>query len=198
MTGIARLLTPEILRARIETRRLILRQPSVDDIPAISRLVNDPVIAAATGTIRYPYPPSSAWSWIAGIGKIGRKGAFHKPYLLTLRSNPRLFAGVAGLSIRPGRPPEIGYWLGRVFRRKGYASEATRALISLVFEKSDAKAVAANVRTVNPASQHVLRRAGMRRVGVGRIRSLQLGRYVPVILFRIERKDWEQRRTRRH
>jgi hypothetical protein len=38
----------------------------------------------------------------------------------------------------------------------------------------------------------------MRRVGVGRIKSLQLGRYVPVILFRIERKDWEQRRTRRH
>ncbi|MGF1621343.1 MAG: GNAT family N-acetyltransferase [Rhodomicrobiaceae bacterium] len=198
MTGIAQSLTPEILRAPIETRRLILRLPAVDDIPAISRLINDPVIAHATGTIRYPYPPSSAWSWIAGIGKIGRKGAFHMPYLLTLRSNPRLFAGAAGVSIHPARPPEIGYWLGRDFRRKGYASEAARALISLVFEKSDADAVGAGARTVNPASQHVLRSAGMRRVGVGRIRSLQLGRYVPVILFRIERKDWEQRRTRRH
>ena len=198
MAGAAQALTPEIMRAPIETRRLILRLPAVDDIPAISRLINDPSIALATGTVRYPYPPFSARSWIAGIGKIGRKGAFHMPYLLTLRSNPRRFAGAASVSIRPGRAPEIGYWLAREFRRKGYASEAARALISLVFETSDAEAVGANVRTVNAASKNVLRSAGMRRIGVGRIKSLQLGRYVPVILFRIERKDWERSRTRRH
>jgi RimJ/RimL family protein N-acetyltransferase len=188
-------LIAELMQAPIGTRRLILRPPVADDIAAVSRMVNDKVIARNTGLIRYPYSPRSAWQWLAGAGRV-EGGRFHLPYLLTLRSNPRLFAGAVGFSMREGGVPTIGYWLARPYRGKGFASEAARALISLLFTKCDVPAVAASARTVNTASRRVLEAAGMRRIGFGKIKSVQLGRYVPVVLYRIERKSWENLRTR--
>lgn len=63
----------ELFRAPIETRRLILRPPAADDLVAVSRLINDPVIARNTGLIRYPYPPMSAWQWLESAWRM--KGA---------------------------------------------------------------------------------------------------------------------------
>ena len=180
------MLTPDKLRTPIETRRLILRCPARSDITAICRLINDPEIALNTGTIHYPYPPISAWRWLAHMGK-EKSGRFHMAYLLTLRSNPRMFAGVAGIRVHPHRAPSIGYWLGRAYRGRGYASEAARALIAFIFLHSNESAVTATARVSNPASQRVLKAAGMRRVGYGSIKSAQLNHYVPVLKYRIER-----------
>ena len=180
----------ELLRAPIETRRLILRPPVADDLVAVSRLINDPVIARHTGLIRYPFPPMSAWQWLASAWRV-KGGRQHMPYLLTLRSNPRLIAGAAGITLRQGGAPSIGYWVARAHRGRGFATEASRALISALFSKTDIPAVAATARTVNIASQRVLMGAGMAKVGRGQIKSAQLGRYVPVIVFQIDRKSWE-------
>ena len=51
-------LSSEAAQAPITTRRLLLRLPGRDDIPALSRLVSDPVIAGFTAQIRYPYGAS--------------------------------------------------------------------------------------------------------------------------------------------
>jgi len=134
----------------IETRRLIMRPPAYDDIPAICRLINDPEIALNTRMIRYPYPARSAWDWIRRTNQPSRRGR-HMPFILTLRSNPRIIIGAAGLSAGSTRPPEIGYWIGRPYRRQGFASEAARAVVSLVFANSDADAVGANARIPIPA-----------------------------------------------
>ncbi|MGB0085363.1 MAG: GNAT family N-acetyltransferase [Rhodomicrobiaceae bacterium] len=187
-------LTPDFLCAPVETRRLVLRPPVIADLPAICRLVNDPDIAVNTGAIRYPYAPIMGRKWLEAAGRM-RGGAFHVPYLLTLRSNTRLFAGVAGIAVRQGRPPTIGYWLARSYRGKGLAAEAARALITVIFAKSNAVAVVASCRTSNDPSRRVLEAAGMRRVGRGRLKSVQLGRYVPVLVYRIDRKSWEKARA---
>jgi len=186
-------LTPELLSAPIGTRRLILRRPTRNDLRTACRIVNDPTIAFNVSTIRYPYPPISGWRWLSSQGRI-KNSAFHIAYLLTLRSNPRHFAGAAGITVGSGGPPEIGYWLGRDYRRKGFAAEAARALIARIFTKSDAPAVVATARTTNVASQRVLLAAGMARIGYGRGMVLQLGRYVPLRLYRIDRQMWEKRK----
>jgi len=183
----------ELFRAPIETRRLILRPPVADDLVAVCRLVNDPVIARHTGFIRYPYPPISAWQWLQSAWRV-KGGRQQMPYLLTLRSNPRLIAGATGITLRQGGAPSIGYWVARAHRGRGFATEALRALISALFSNTDVPAVAATARTVNIASQRVLMAAGMAKVGRGQIKSAQLGRYVPVIVFRIDRKSWEMTR----
>lgn len=184
-------LTAEALRAPLQTRRLILRPPAATDLVAIARLINDPVIARSTGVVRYPYPVISGWRWIAAV-QASAGPSFHMPYLLTLRSNPRLIAGAVGISVREHGIPTIGYWVAKAYRRRGFASEAARAMVALVFSRSDVAAVDASARISNLPSQRVLLGVGMRRVGQGRIKSAQLGRYVPAFIYRIERGAWEK------
>ena len=191
--GLGEGLTADVLRAPIHTRRLILRPPVASDLVAICRLINDPAIAQNTGLIRYPYPVISGWRWIASVAAATGQ-SFHMPYLLTLRSNPRLIAGCVGISVKENAVPTIGYWVAKPYRRRGFASEAARAVIQLAFSQGGATAVAASARTSNIASQRVLESTGMRRVGRGRIKSAQLGRYVPSFIYRLDRTAWEKAR----
>jgi RimJ/RimL family protein N-acetyltransferase len=186
-------LTAEMLRAPIQTRRLMLRVPVASDLAAISRLINDPVIAANTGLIRYPYPVSGGRWWIASAMAASGK-RFHLPFLLTLRSNPRLIAGAVGITVGKSAIPSLGYWVAKPYRRRGFASEAARALIDATFSRSEVLAIGASARTSNTASQRVLQAVGMQRIGRGRIRSVQLGRYVPTFIYRLERIAWQKMR----
>lgn len=184
-------LTVDALRMPLHTRRLILRPPVAADLVAISRLINDPTIARNTGLIRYPYPVITGRRWIASLAAEAGP-SFHMPYLLTLRSNPRLIAGCVGISVKENAVPTIGYWVAKPYRRRGFASEAARAVIQRAFAQGSATAVVASARTSNIASQRVLESTGMRRVGHDRIKSVQLGRYVPSFIYRLERTAWEK------
>jgi ribosomal-protein-alanine N-acetyltransferase len=191
--GTGRLLA-ELLREPIRTRRLILRLPVASDLAAICRLINDPVIAENTSLIRYPYPVISGRRWIASAQKASGP-SFHLPYLMTLRSNPRLVTGAVAIDGNDPDVPTIGYWVAARYRRRGLASEAARAMIRLAFSRSGATAIGASARISNAASQRVLEAIGMRRVGRGRIRSAQLGRYVPTFIYRLDRTAWENARV---
>jgi RimJ/RimL family protein N-acetyltransferase len=187
--GTGRLIA-EAPREPILTKRLLLRLPVASDLAAICRLINDPAIAENTGLIRYPYPVISGRRWIASAEKAAGP-SIHLPFLMTLRSNPRLIAGAVGIGWNQGGVPTIGYWVAMRYRRRGFASEAARAMIQLAFSRSGATAVGASARISNAASQRVLEAIGMRRVGRGRIKSAQLGRYVPTFIYRLDRALWE-------
>lgn len=58
---------------------------------------------------------------------------------------------------------EIGYGIVASRRGRGYASEATRALVELALSLPDVHTVYADVELSNPASVRVLERAGLRR-----------------------------------
>lgn len=192
-------LTIEALRGPLLTRRLILRAPRTTDLVAIARLINDPVIAVNTGVIRYPYSAISGRRWIESVRAASAVAAptFHAALFLTLRSNPRLIAGAVGITVGKHGAPTIGYWIAKAHRRRGFATEAARAVIDLAFSRSGLAAIEATARVSNIASQRVLLGTGMRRIGNGRTKSAQLGRYVPMLRFRIERKAWENARPAR-
>lgn len=180
-------------RAPILTRRLLLREPAIADLPTIARLINDPLIARNTSGIRYPYAPIEGWRFLrSSLSGAGPSHGAH--FLVTLAGNPRRIVG--GISWMYRRTPEIGYWIAAGDRRRGFAGEATRALIARIFAGSAAQKVEAWCRVDNAASQRVLLGAGLRRVGAGMTFSKALRRYVPVIRFAITRAQWA--RLKRH
>ena len=158
-------LDPGVMRAPLLTRRLFLRPPSVADIPALTRLINDPSVARNTSRIPYPYPAAEAWRFLRA--RTSRAQPRSAGFLVTLRGNPRLIAGGAGVDWRPDQHPELGYWIAAGYRRRGFASELARALLYRVFTTGPVQIVEAWTRTGNIASQRVLQRAGFRRVGAG-------------------------------
>ena len=181
-------LPPTLLAERciavLETQRLVLRAPQLEDAKAVAALANDRRIAENTARIPHPYRIADAESWITAAGA-ALEG---ETYLITLAN--RTLVGGCGFDMRDGPVPEIGYWLGTKHWGKGYATEAVRALIDHAFTDLEVPALQSSVRVTNPASRRVLEKCGFQWTGVGLCRIKAIGSSVPVDRFRLERGIW--------
>ena len=179
----------ERLLAILETQRLVLRAPQLEDAKAIAALANDRRIAENTARIPHPYRIADAESWITAAGA-ALEG---ETYLITL-ANGTLIGG-CGFDMRDGPVPEIGYWLGTRYWGKGYATEAVRALIDHAFTDLDHQALQSCVRVTNPGSRRVLEKCGFQWTGVGLYRIRAIKSSAPVDRFRLDRRLWASLRS---
>lgn len=187
---------PETCTHVLETERLILRAPRLEDAKIVATLADDRRIAENTLRIPHPYQLGDAEDWIASTNLDGRDETF----LITRRDGTVM--GACGLEWRNGHTPEIGYWLGAGYWGQGFATEAVRALVDHGFDDHGYNALQAGARTSNPASRRVLEKCGFQWTGVvlHRIRAIQSS--APVDCLRLERaiwaslKDWGRKSTR--
>ena len=167
----------------LETARLFLRAPRLGDVKAIAALANDRHIAENTARIPHPYKVTDAKDWIAGANK----NPDEEQYVITLGNGTLI--GACGIEAGDGAP-SVGYWLGQPFWRKGYATEAVRALIDHAFGDLEHDELHSSARVTNPASRHVLEKCGFQWTGVGLCRIRAIHSSAPVDRFRLERGIW--------
>ncbi|HVY58503.1 MAG TPA: GNAT family N-acetyltransferase [Xanthobacteraceae bacterium] len=173
----------------LETERLVLRAPRIEDAKTVAALANDRRIAENTARIPHPYRTSDAEDWIGSTNR--RPG--EETFLITLADGTT--AGACGLDLREPQTPEIGYWLGTQFWGFGYATEAVRALVDHAFEDFDYTALLAGARVTNPASRRVLEKCGFQWTGVGLYRIRALNSSAPIDRFRLDRGIWASLKT---
>lgn len=160
--GVPRL--PPDLRPTIETERLVLRPFSMDDADEVTRLAGDREIAATTLVIPHPYRREHATSWIATHAADYARGRFVH-FLVAGRADSAIF-GAMSLSIDAAHDhAELGYWIGRPYWGRGFATEAARACLEHGFDRGLIRIFAYHFAK-NPASGRVLEKAGMTREGV--------------------------------
>jgi len=178
---------PETFRERgipvIETERLTLRAPRLEDAKAVAQLAHDRRIAENTARIPHPYTLADAEKFIASVNRADGEIAF-------LITREKLVLGAVGIHMPEHEPPEIGYWVGAKFWGHGYATEAVHAVIDHAFSDPDVEALAAGARVTNPASRRVLEKCGFQWTGVGLTRIRALASSAPVDRFRLERAIW--------
>jgi RimJ/RimL family protein N-acetyltransferase len=167
----------------LETKRLALRAPQLEDAKTVAMLANDRRIAENTARIPHPYREADATSFIAGANKPAGDALF----LITLRDGT--VVGSCGLMLQDGTP-ELGYWLGVPYWGKGYATEALHALIDYAFTDLGHAALQAGARVTNPASRRVLEKCGFQWTGVGLYRIRAINSSAPIDRFRLERRVW--------
>jgi len=87
-------------------------------------------------------------------------------FLITERTDgePRII-GSCGLGRRPSGAVELGYWIGRAHWGKGFATEASRALIEIARTLKLPRLEASHFLD-NPASGRVLEKLGFRPTGL--------------------------------
>ncbi len=168
----------------LETERLVLRAPCLEDAKTVAALANDRRIAENTARIPHPYRLADAEDWISGANR--RAG--EETFLITL--SDRTVIGACGLDLREPPTPEIGYWLGTAYWGNGYATEAVRALIDHAFGEFDFPALVGGARVTNPASRRVLEKCGFQWTGVGLYRIRALKSSAPIDRFRLDRGIW--------
>ena len=172
----------------LETKRLTLRAPRLEDAKTVATLANDRRIAENTARIPHPYRMSDAESFITGANKAGGEAVF----LITLRDETVI--GACGI-VPQEQTPELGYWLGLEYWGKGYATEALHAVIDYAFADLTHEALQAGARVTNPASRRVLEKCGFQWTGVGLYRISSIKSSAPIDRFRLERGIWTALKT---
>src|SRR5262245_17310931 len=173
----------------LETERLVLRAPRLEDMEKIVMLANERRIAENTARIPHPYTRKDAEAFLRAANRSDAETTF----AVTLADGTLI--GACGLELR-GRPdaagttPELGIWLGIPYWGRGYATEAVRALIDHAFEDLELEALQAGARVTNPASRRVLEKCGFQWTGVGLYRIRALKSSAPIDRFRLERSIW--------
>jgi len=116
-------------------------------------------VAELTALIPHPYPEGAALDWIATHGTAAALG---KEYTYAVTEPDGLLVGAVGLRPDPGERESIGYWIGRPYWRRGYATAAAQAVIALGFGLIDLEAITASHLARNAASGRVMEKCGMK------------------------------------
>jgi len=98
----------------LETKRLALRAPRLEDAKTVAVLANDRRIAENTARIPHPYKLSDAEAFVENKGG-------EALFLITARDG--VIFGACGFVTRGKETPELGYWLGVDYWGQGYATK---------------------------------------------------------------------------
>lgn len=139
----------------IATERLVLRRLAKTDAPRIAELANDVDVARMTTAMPYPYDLDHAYAF---LGKVAESDPDREPVFAIDRDAELI--GVMGFSRADNGTPEIGYWLGRPYWGRGYATEATRATLDWAARDWRRRVVMAGHFADNDVSGGVLVKAG--------------------------------------
>jgi RimJ/RimL family protein N-acetyltransferase len=168
----------------LETERLILRAPKLEDAKHVAALANDKRIAENTRRIPHPYSRADAEDFITAA----KTPQGEMQFLITTRAG--LPVGACGIATHDDAAPEIGYWLGVKHWGRGYGTEAVRALIDFAFTELAHETLSAGARVTNPASRRILEKCGFQWTGVGLCRIRALNSSAPIDRFRLDRGLW--------
>lgn len=173
----------------LETERLLLRPFQLSDAAAVCTLAGDVDVARNTLNIPHPYAEDDALSWISNQDRLlERREAV--TYAVTLRREARDVVGAVGLILDlPHERAELGYWVGRPWWGRGYATEAARAVVRWGFHHLDLHRIHASHFPRNPASGRVLRKLGMRHEGCFREHVIKWGERLDLELFGMLREE---------
>jgi RimJ/RimL family protein N-acetyltransferase len=162
----------------LETERLLLRPFRRSDAAEFTRLAGDWAVASMTSDIPYPLTQSQAHAWL-------KPGRGEVRFAIELQG--RLIGG-AGYYRRRSGAAELGFWLGRPWWGRGYATEATQAIVRYAFQTRRVPGFTSSHFVDNQASAAVLRKLGFEHVGRGLIVSTARGCDVEAMTYWLDAK----------
>jgi RimJ/RimL family protein N-acetyltransferase len=150
---------------RLETERLLLRPPTLDDAERAGELLGDPEVMRFIGGTA----PPEAWEGIVERWLVRWEANGFGPFIVERRDDGR-FVGRVGMHVWDTRTwvpstwadagdfgqPELGWALARAMWGSGYATEAARAVQEWVQVESLVSVIA----PANVASQRVAEKLG--------------------------------------
>ncbi len=144
--------------SRIETERLIIRQPSQKDVSDVVRNLSDLQVSKWLLVVPYPYTQKDAeWFINHCKEKFKQKPQKDYGYWIELKGTSEVIGGIGlhKVDLIEGTGT-VGYWLGAAHHRKGYGSEALEAVIDLAFNRLNLKKLEAGFFYGNPSSGKLL------------------------------------------
>ncbi|WP_299952244.1 GNAT family N-acetyltransferase [uncultured Modestobacter sp.] len=148
----------------VRTERLVLRPFRDDDVDAVLAACQDPEIGRWIPAVGPRYTREDAVSWVTREAPGERRTG--TGLTVAIEADGRLVGstGVHRINQHP-LGPEVGYWIAREARGRGYAVEAAHAMAEWALGLG-APRVYLVADVANVGSQSVARRAGFTQEGV--------------------------------
>jgi len=147
------------MRIPLETKRLLLREMSSDDLDVIAEMLADPAV------MRYwprCYTREEAADWIVRQrDRYTRDGVGYWLAIDKALNQPIGQAGLLQLQVDGVEEIAIGYIIRRPFWRRGYATEAATGSAAYGFERLGRDRIITLIRPENTPSIGVARKLGM-------------------------------------
>jgi RimJ/RimL family protein N-acetyltransferase len=177
---------------QIETERLLLRPLREGDLSRLAYLANRVEISHMLGTMPHPYSLADARKFFAQVQKLPNNAG---QFVIALKQNSERMIGSIGygpatIEARCLDDIDFGYWLGVDYWGKGYALEATRAVIAHAFNTSGIEQIDTDYLTINPASGRILEKLGFVDAGERTCHSCGSGETKPSRHMRLTREQY--------
>lgn len=167
----------------MKSERLSFRYFNQNDASCVMELAGDPAISATTLRIPYPYPLAAALEWIKTHQADRIEKNAHQ-FAICLKPDQNIIGAVGLFNVEPEhKNGEIGYWIGKSYWNKGYATEAVRTVIRFAFNSLHLHRVHAHVFSQNRASARVLENAGLQYEGTMKEHVLKNGRFINIDFY---------------
>jgi len=173
----------------IVTERLVLRPFKMSDASEVRRLAGEREIAANTLLIPHPYLEGMAEDWISTHADRCKRGE-GLVWAITEKIEGNLL-GTIGLNLEPEHlKGELGYWIGKKFWSRRYATEAGEAVVAFAFDRLKLNRIHARHLKRNPASGRVMQKLGMQYEGCLRQDVIKWGSFEDMHLYGILESDY--------
>lgn len=173
----------------LESERLYLRALSKNDVAQIVEFAGDYDVAKMTLNIPHPYTEESALWWINHSHE-GWESDDRFTFAIERKEDGQFLGGMGIHLQKRDLKATAGYWIGKPFWGKGFASEALTRIIQYGFENG-LNRIQANHLTHNMASGRVMEKAGMTLEATLDDYYQKDGEGRTVIQYRILKREWE-------
>lgn len=167
----------------LETERLIVREMTKEDFPALTDMLYDERVMYAYA---HTFSEDEAQAWLYNQLRRYQEDGFGL-WAVILKETSKMIGqcGITKQRIPEKEVLEVGYLFSADYWHKGFATEAAIACKNYAFENLGANEVYSIIRDNNYASQKVAKRNGMKEVG--RFNKHYYGIDMPHIVFRTEK-----------
>jgi RimJ/RimL family protein N-acetyltransferase len=178
----------------LNTKRLTLRPFVLEDAWDVERLAGMREIADTTLNIPHPYPVGAASRWIETHAPAWAAGT-GVAFAVVDKSTNKL-SGVVSLMLinRQHGRAELGYWIAVDHWNKGFATEASEAILDFGFNNLGLHRIESRHFVRNPASGKVMQKLGMRQEGTERESAMKWDRYESLVRYSILESEWQARK----
>ena len=167
----------------LETERLIVREMTKEDFPALTDMLYDERVMYAYA---HTFSEDEAQAWLYNQLRRYKEDGFGL-WAVILKETGKMIGqcGITKQRIPEKEVLEVGYLFSADYWHKGFATEAAIACKNYAFKNLGANEVYSIIRDNNYASQNVAKRNGMKEVG--RFNKHYYGIDMPHIVFRTEK-----------
>lgn len=182
----------------LETKRLILRKPKLNDWENLLNGIGDYDISKMLQRVPYPYHKKDALTYISKtIKQWKEKKPSEYNFFIELKSEKKIIGaiGIHRIDYFSG-VGSTGSWINKKYWRNGYMTEAKIALNDFAFNQLKLRRLQCGVYSTNKASNATQIKIGYKLEGV-KMRCLKnktSGRIHDENMYGLLREDWKKRR----